>query len=177
VRPAEQIVRTSQASNLKGQRVVFGISRPTRTPTAGSPQGGEAANRGLDYHDQSPGTGGRRPDLSRLPQDSTYAVAPPPHPRPATTADSAGSCSRAGGATRGPGDGAEATFRKSRPTVRPAERTGSTTACYHLAAVGAATRAHLLPTTGQCRPPCAPDSDGTCQLPASTRISPILRRQ
>ncbi len=48
---------------MKSQSVAFGISRPTWTPTAGSPQGGEAANRGLDSgcHDQSPRPGTRQP--------------------------------------------------------------------------------------------------------------------
>jgi hypothetical protein len=37
VRPAERIGKSSRASNLKSQPVAFCISRPTRTPTAGSP--------------------------------------------------------------------------------------------------------------------------------------------
>ncbi len=63
VRPGERIGKTSRASNVKSQSVAFGISRPTRTPTAaGSPQGGETADRGLDCHaPQSPGTGSRQP--------------------------------------------------------------------------------------------------------------------
>jgi hypothetical protein len=104
VRPAERIVKTNRASNLNGQSVAFGKktdsdadrqtdsdayqtreSRPTRTPTAASPQGGESADRWLDCHHHSPGTGG-----SRLHHDSTYAAEPPPRTRPATTADSPG---------------------------------------------------------------------------------------
>jgi hypothetical protein len=56
-RAAERIVKTSRESNPKMQSVAFGTSRSTRAPTAGTPhwQGGEAADRGLDYHHQSPG--------------------------------------------------------------------------------------------------------------------------
>jgi hypothetical protein len=119
VRPAERIVKSSHTSTLKSQSVVFGISRPTRTPTEGSPQGGEAADRGLDCNVQSPGTGCRQP------------VAPRPHVRslqlhcsrgPVTQRTRPGSSSRAAGETHGPGDGPEASFRVSRPTVHPAGR-------------------------------------------------------
>jgi hypothetical protein len=158
VRPAEWIVKTGRASNLKSQSVAFGRSRPTRTPTEGSPQGGEAADRLLDCDAQSPGTGrqshvrsARNPADSAGEQqpDSRGILKPGRWPRsllPGIAAHSAPSRAETVYGTTW------LDARLSRPSTGRSRRSDA----------GA-----LAPTKGQCEPPYATDSDGTCQLPAA----------
>jgi hypothetical protein len=122
---------------------------------------------------------------SRLPQDYTHGASTAPEARYPT--DSAGERSRAAGETRGSGDGPEASFRVSWPTVRPAEQkqywdnlAGREVEPAINWPQSAQRREHTRSYHGTVRTPCATDSDGTCQIASGkhpTQISPITRRQ
>ena len=121
-RPAGRTGKSNRASNLKSHPVAFGISRPTRTATEESNHStpkwtGRRPRAGLLHTVARAGR--RQPAIQGL----TYAAATLPCPRPATPRPRPGICSRASGATRGPGDGPKNTFgyRGPRPARLAAE--------------------------------------------------------
>jgi hypothetical protein len=141
----------------------------------GSPQGGEAADRGLDCHVQPRGTGSRQQVAPTCPQDSMYAAVHPPRPRPATQRTRPGSSSsrRRGNLRFGrwpgsllPGIAAHSASSGAVNSI------GTTWLDARLSRPGPAinwpqSAQRRGRTRGQCGPHCTTDSDGTCQLPAA----------
>ena len=122
-RPAGRTGKSNRASNLKSHPVAFGISRPTRTATEESNHStpkwtGRRPRAGLLHTVARAGR--RQPAIQGL----TYAAATLPCPRPATPRPRPGICSRASGATCGPGDGPETTsgYRGTQPARPAAEK-------------------------------------------------------